>query len=123
MKLSDYKDEEAMEVLADILEPSIEIFSDPDIKKAYEEKDRVKGVKVAIKNHPKAVMAIMAGLERVPVEEYHCNVISLPKMLMDVINDEELLSFFSYQGQSLAEKDSGFVTENIEETSKEEVDS
>ena len=60
-------------------------------------------------------MKILATLDRVPVEEYHCNLLSLPMKVIEILNDPELLAFFTYQGQSEDEADSGSVTENTEE--------
>lgn len=129
MKLSDYKDEEAIEVLADILDPSVDILQDAEIAKVMSRKDITdkikvtKALKLAMKNHSKSVMELMAGLNRQPVEDFHCDMLTLPKMLLDILNDKELLSFFQYQGQSLEESNSGFVTESTEEISEQREDS
>lgn len=116
MKLSDYKDEEALEVLADILEPTIDIMGDPKVAQLFSENQMVKAVKLAIKSHSKSVMELMAGVERVPVEEYHCDLFTLPKLLLDIFNDEGFMSFFSSQGQKTLEESSGSVMGNTEGT-------
>ena len=38
MKISDVKNEEALDLLADILEPASEIIADEEVKKAYKNK-------------------------------------------------------------------------------------
>ena len=114
-KLSEYKDEEALEMLAELIDPCAEVFSDEDFKKGATTNDFGLAAKAMCKNHPKATMKILATLDRVPVEEYHCNLLSLPMKVIEILNDPELLAFFTYQGQSEDEADSGSVTENTEE--------
>lgn len=113
-KLSEYKDEEAIDLLADLLDPVVLIFAEPDIASFAQQKNYIKAIQVAIKKHKKEVMKIMAILEGVPVEEYHCNFVTLPKLLMDVINDPMLQDFFTSQVQTDLETSSGPVTETTE---------
>ena len=116
MKISEYRDEAALELLANISEPAIEIFADKELTALIREKKSGKAVRVAIKNHKKEVMEILAALEGVPVEEFHCNVFTLPVKLLEILNDRELIAFFSSTQESQAF--SGNVTENTEETEK-----
>ena len=95
MKLSEYKNEQALDILADILEPSAKIFSDKDVKKAFETGDKIKGIKAAIKTHKSEIIEILAVLDGVPVAEYECNVLTLPVKLLEILNDTDLTSFFS----------------------------
>lgn len=116
-RLSEYKDEEALDVLADLIEPVINIFGDKEVAEYYRARVILKAVQVAIKNHKKDVINMLAVLERVPAEEYHCTLLSLPKDLFDVFNDPELIDFFTSQEQIISEKTSGSVTESTEEGS------
>jgi hypothetical protein len=94
-KLSEIKGEEALDVLAEIIEPAAEIFTDEAVKKALTEgKNKLEAVKVVLKNHKKAVIAVMAALEGVAVEEYQPPLLALPTMLMEVLNDPELQKLF-----------------------------
>lgn len=113
-KLSEYKDEEALDLLADLLEPAETIFSDKDVQSANS-KSMWKAVKVAIKKHKKEVMEIMATLDGVPVEDLHINVLSLPIKVMEVISDKDLVNFFVSQSQNMESTSSGSVTENTSE--------
>lgn len=113
-KLSEYRDEEALDLLADLLEPAETIFSDKDVQSANS-KSMWKAVKVAIKKHKKEVMEIMATLDGVPVEDLHINVLSLPIKVMEVISDKDLVNFFVSQGQNMESTSSGSVTENTSE--------
>ena len=94
-KLSEIKGEEALDVLAEIIEPAAEIFTDEAVKKALTEgKKKLEAVKVVLKNHKKAVIAVMAALEGVAVKEYQPPLLALPTMLMEVLNDPELQKLF-----------------------------
>lgn len=116
MKLSDYKDEEALDLLADIIEPASEIFGDKRIAVILKNNEApMKAIKIAIKDHKKSVIAIMAAIEGVDVKDYHCNVFTLPMRLLDILNDEDLMSFFSSQGLTEEASSSGSATENTEE--------
>ena len=110
-KISEYKDEEALDILADLIEPAETIFSDKDVQSANS-KSMWKAVKVAIKKHKKEVMEIMAILDGVPVEDLHINVLSLPIKVMEVISDKDLVNFFVLQGQNMESTSSGSVMEN-----------
>lgn len=94
-KLSEIKGEEALDVLAEIIEPAAEIFTDEAVKKALTEgKNKLEAVKVVLKNHKKAVIAVMAALEGVAVEEYQPPLLALPAMLLEVLNDPDLQKLF-----------------------------
>ena len=75
MKLSDYKNEDAVEVIADIIEPLSVIFTDEEIKN---EKNRMKAIAKALKKYKKEVIQILARIYGVPVNEYECNALTLP---------------------------------------------
>lgn len=113
-KLSEYKDEDALDLLADILSPTVEIMQDESVQKFFNKGDEnmtvADVVTLVIKAHKKAVMQIMAALEGVPSEEYHCNIFTLPAQLMQVVNDPDLRAFFALQGQTDSASTSGSAT-------------
>lgn len=116
-KLSEYKNEEAIELLADILDPVSVILTDEDVKNTYRTtKNKMAIIKIILKNHPSEVVDILALLEGVPRNEYECNVVSAPVKLIELSKDKELMDFFKSQGQNLDVEFSGSATENIEET-------
>ena len=114
MKLSEYQGEAALDILADLIEPAGEIMSDKQIGDVFKE-NRFKAIGLAIKNHKKAVMQIMATMDGVPVDEYKCNVFSLPVKILEILNDPDLVQLFTYQGQTGDAKSSGSASENIED--------
>ena len=114
MKLAEYQGESALDLLADMIEPAGEIMSDKEIGDVYKE-NRFKAIGLAIKNHKKAVMQILATMDGVPVDEYKCNVFSLPVKILEILNDPEMIQLFQYQGQTGDAKSSGSVSENTED--------
>ena len=115
-KLSEYKDEEALDLLADILEPAANILADKAVQEAWENGNRLKFAGTVIKKHKKEVIQILATLDGVPVTEFHCNVFTLPARIIEITNDKELLNFFTSQVQEMTESiSSGRVMENTEE--------
>lgn len=114
MKLSEYHGEAALDILADLIEPAGEIMSDKEIGEVFKQ-NRFKAIGLAIKNHKKAVMQILATMDGVPVDEYKCNVFSLPVKILEILNDPEMIQIFQYQGQTGDAKSSGSVSENTGE--------
>lgn len=114
MKLSEYQGEAALDILAELIEPAGEIMSDKEIGEVFKE-NRFKAIGLAIKNHKKAVMQILAVLDGVPVEEYKCNVFSLPVKILEILNDPEMIQLFQYQGQTGDAKSSGSASVNTED--------
>ena len=114
MKLSEYQGEAALDILADLIEPAGEIMSDKEIGEVFK-KNRFKAVGLAIKNHKRAVMQILATMDGVSVDEYKCNVFTLPVKILEILNDPELVQLFTYQGQTGDANSSGSASVNIEE--------
>lgn len=122
MKLSEYKNEDALELLADILDPLSDIMTDEEFKRILQEESTKKSInKMAIiqyllKNQSKQIIRILAIIDGTPVEDFEVNILSLTQKLLDVFNDKEMVDFFKSQGQMLAGETSGSVTENTEAT-------
>lgn len=125
MRLSDFKGEEALDVLADIIEPITYILADKDIQKmrkeAAEEKKAlpmISYVKPAIKNHKTEIIQILSRLNNQTPEEYEENLslATLPVHVLELINDPEIQKLFISQSQTSAEQlaSSGSVSENTE---------
>ena len=112
-KLSEYKDEEALELLADLIDPVTEIIIDKEVVKEFK-KNKLRGISKAIKKHKSAVFRCLAVLDGTPDKEYHCNIVTLPKTILEIINDKDLIDFFNSQSQETDEGSSGSATENGE---------
>ena len=113
MKLSEYQGEAALDILADLIEPAGEIMSDKEIGEVFK-KNRFKAIGLAIKKHKKAVIQIMATMDGVPVDEYKFNVFTVPLKILEILNDPDLVQFFTYQGQTGEAIFSGSFSGNTE---------
>lgn len=118
-KLQDIKGPEALDVLAEILDPAIELMKKPEILEAID-KDGLEDlttIKLLVKNGKEEVLQILAILDGRPYEEFieSFNVLTLPVMLYETFSDEALQAVFTSQIQSKAVKSSGFATENTED--------
>jgi hypothetical protein len=104
MRLSDFKGEEAIDVLADIIEPLTYILADEEIQTLSQQKNvpTLKYVKPMLKNHKAEVIEVLARLENKSVEEYKesLNLITLPMQVLELINDPEVQNLFPSQEQS-----------------------
>ena len=113
MKLCEFQDEKAIEVLAELIEPVSAIAADERVKAAFKG-SKAAAVSVLLKNHAHEVMRIMAALDGVPVKEYHCNVLTLPKKMMEIINDPDVMSLFTDAGTENIGESSGSAAANTE---------
>lgn len=119
MKLSDIKNEQAMEVLADLIDPVMRITANNDFESAMKSGNLLGAVKVALKNNSKDVIEILARLDGIEVDKYECSIVTLPARLIELLNEKEILDFFGYASQQTEKESSGSATENIEETDAE----
>ena len=120
MKLSEYKGEDAIDVLADILEPAAIIVQDKEIWSLIQNGGRrIDGITYALKRYKKEILQILARLDNVPVEEYKCNVFTLPIKILELLNDEDLVDFFTSQRQMAGSVSSGVAMEPTQEAENE----
>lgn len=119
MKLSDYKGEDALDLLADIIEPAMEIISDKRISEAVKgDMSRGALVKLIIKNHKTAILTIMAVIQGEDPAAYKPDVLTLTADLLELLSDEAFIELFLSQGQKLSGLRSGPATEATQESEK-----
>lgn len=110
MKLSEFKGEEAIEVLADLIEPASKIMSDTKIREMVKSKiSDIKLVQHMLKEHSKPVLDMYCILNKTTAET--ATPITLTKAVLEMLNDEELKSLFTSQAQSMENGVSTPVTE------------
>ena len=114
-KISELRGEEALDVLADILEPASEIMTDTMVATLARSGDRIQAVSMAIKNHKKAVIKILAALEGEDYETYKPALLTLPLKLLEIFNDPDVVQVFTLQGQKNESESFGSAMENTEE--------
>ena len=120
-KLSEIQNEDALDVLAELLDPIAELSKDKEIRRPNKNekgedvpKNKLEMVQIAIRKHKRAVLKILATLDGVPLEEYNINLIQIPLKVYELLNDEDMMAFFQSQGLNLSDAFSGSATENIE---------
>ena len=119
-KVTDIKGEEALDVLADIIDPAVEIMVDPEIRKLSHENNKMAIIKAILKDHKKSIIEILATMEGMSVDEFmtKLNILTLPYKVLSLFNDKELISFFIYAGSMgdvLSSFESAENTEDQEE--------
>lgn len=117
-KLSEIENEDALDLLADILDPTVKILSDSEVKEMQKsKKPKLFVAKYLVKKHKESVLQILASLNGVPRSEYRCNVFTIINDVLDILNDEALIGFFKSQEQETMGVDSsGSAMASIEET-------
>lgn len=115
MRLSDFKGEEAIEILAEIMEPASIIMGDPDVQRMLSQKGNsyLKIASFILKGHKKEILDMYEPLTKESRDE--ATPVKMIKLIMDIINDPEITSLFPSQSQDEALKSSGSAMENTED--------
>lgn len=94
-KLSEIKGEEALDVLAEILEPIVEIANDEDVRAGFDT-NIAKCVSVALKKYKKQILEIFASINGKSVDETceEIDLLSLPSYILDVLSDPAIRRLF-----------------------------
>ena len=118
-KLTDYKDDAAIELWADLLDPLSEILTDDKIRKVVQSgKSKMDIVKEILKRHRKQATKILLRIDDTPIDGLNI-IVRLVDLVTDIGNNEEIRGFFGYAEQDQTEKESsGSAMENIEEQEK-----
>ncbi len=116
MKLSELKGEAAIVAIADIIEPAAELMKDKEVVELAKSGKTIKFAVSILRNHPKVIIKILAALNQSTPEEFadKITLTSLPKMLMELVQDSDLMDLFKSQGQTGAAKSSGSVSASAE---------
>ena len=122
-KLQDVKGEEALDVLADVLEYAVKLVQNDTIREILNKKGfrDVEAIKVLIKEGKHEIIQIMAAIDGKPYNEFlkSLDLLTLPVMLYETFNDEALQAVFISQVQTMGVNSSGLATENTEESEQE----
>lgn len=113
--LSEIKNEEALELIANCMEPVGKILGDPAINQFKNKKfNKIEVMKWLLKDHSGEIMEILASIDDQDVETYEISALELPMRVIDILSNEELTSLFTSQGQRTTKTFSGSVMENTE---------
>lgn len=100
MKLSEIRGEHALEVLADMLDPFTEIFSDAEVKRLITTDSKLGCAKYILKNYKSQILTIFALMEDENPETYKPTLLELPVKILQLLNDPAFTIFFTSQGQN-----------------------
>ena len=113
MKLSDFKDEQGVDVVAKLMIPICKIVAKPANKEA-KGKTKLEFASAMLRNSPGEVKEMLAILNGAEPEEYHCNGATVIAGLFDLLSDPELMQLFGLQGKKEGPTCSGAQSETIE---------
>ena len=114
-KLSDFKDDAAIEVVADLLPYISEIVQNPANKEARG-KGAMSFISALLRNSKHAVKGVLAVLNETPVEDYTCTAASILADAVTMLSDPDLLVLFGVQRQMSAS--AGSASESTEAPAK-----
>lgn len=117
-KLSDYKEEQAIELWADILDYFVEIVGDPHIAMMLRQKKApLKTAQVILKRYPEPCSKLLLRIDPTPLDGLNI-IVRLVSVLKEVGEDKDIQSFFPSlaDAQKKLETNSGSAMENTEES-------
>lgn len=121
-KLQDVKGEEALDVLADVLDYAVRLLKNDTIREKLDNQGLrdVDTIKTMIKEGKTEIISIMAVIDGKSYDEFleGLDLLTLPMMLYETFNDEALLSVFQSQAQTTGVTSSGSAMENTEAEEK-----
>lgn len=112
MKLSEIKGEAALSAMADLMDPLSDIAQDKILVGLLRTKNIAEAVKLMLRRHQKASIAILAILNQKDPETYEPSLLEIPIMLLEVLNDPDVLNLFQSQAETTEETSSSSATEN-----------
>ena len=116
MNLSQYENEDALDLLADMLEPMSAIMGDKTfVAKWQSGKPIMFALSYAMKEHKKSIIQLIAAIHREDPNEYRFTIPSLIKDLTELVSDPVFQTFFPMQGQTDSSTTSGSATASIVE--------
>lgn len=117
-KISDFKNEKGLELLADLMESVSKILADREIVRALFAQRNLYAIRLIARDHKNEALDLLAYFNGVSKDEYSANAIQMGKELFEILSDEDIAAFFTLP-PSAAEDTSGDVTEVTPETDEE----
>lgn len=112
-KLSDFKDEKAIEVAARLLVPITKIVSNPKNAKR-QGTNKMEFASAMLRNSPEEVKEVLAILDEKEPAEYHCNGVTAMVGLFQMLSDPEMMELFGLQSKTEGRSCSGAQSESTE---------
>ena len=93
-KISDYRDEEALELWADIMETASAIVADPELKKIIDsKKPKIMLAHYILKNHKEEAKEILLRIDPTPINGLNF-LTRILSVVSEIGDSEELADFF-----------------------------
>lgn len=106
--------EEILDLFADLIEPCSEIMGDKELATLVKNREpKSKIASMAIRNHKKSIIEILAMIDGKDPSEYKINMFLLPIKVISFLNRPEVEELFPSQGQKKSGQSSGSAMENI----------
>lgn len=116
MRLTDFENEDALDLLAKIIEPAAEIMNDQKVVAMVRSgKPVIFAVAEILRTHKKSAIEIVAALHGEEPGKVKFNVLTLASDVIDLMNDPEVQAVFMSQGQENESVSSGSATANTED--------
>ena len=115
MKLSDYKGEEAVDIMLELVEPLFSMLQKPGIADALKkEKNPLGMAKILLQNSKKEAVEILQVVDHTPVDGENITPRFITLFLY-MMNNQYWRDFFGFAEIPKASESSPSLTENIEE--------
>lgn len=112
MRLSEFKDERGVEVVAKLLVPVCTIAANPANAEAKKTcKNKLEFASAMIQNNPTEVKTMLAILADENPAEYHCNGATVMIGLLEMLADPEVMQLFGLQSKMTGQTCSGSQSE------------
>lgn len=117
MKISEFKGENAIEFIGDIIEPVSKIFSDEIVRRFFSKNADNKSaiVKHICKEYATEAIEVLAAMQGITPEEYEGNPFTIMMQVFEIMNDPDLLSVFTSSEQKTASTSFGSASTNSED--------
>ncbi len=117
-RLEDARGADAIDLIADLIDPLTEIAQDEEILKLTRKKGTpvFKIVQAILRRHKDSAIQILAIIDGVEPEDYKGNAFTIIGRLLSLLNNKDIQSFFGVSPERKQKKSSGRATENTEET-------
>ena len=93
-KLSEFTEDKAFAVIADLMEPIVEILKVPE-NREIQGKTRFSMFAGFLKNSPDAMRKIFAILSEEDPETFRCSAAQIARYTMQLISDDDFISLFT----------------------------
>ena len=115
MRLSDYKDEKAIEVVANLLPYVTNIALNEKNNEARGNGKVADFVAAVLKNNTTDIMGVLAVLNDTDPKDYHCNAATVLVDAFQVFSDPAMLELFGLQRQTATSSTSASMTGEVAE--------